>query len=37
MTRSQILLEELVELINEHGGIDTLSQAMIVLTENTIS
>ena len=37
MTRSQILIEELVELINEHGGIDSFSQAMSVLMDNAMT
>jgi hypothetical protein len=27
MTRNQIVLEDLVELINEHGGIDSFSKS----------
>ena len=31
MTRSNIVLENLVELINEHGGVGAFSQAMSTL------
>jgi transposase-like protein len=37
MTRSQILIEELVELINEHGGMDSFSQAMSLLMDNAMT
>jgi transposase-like protein len=37
MTRSQILLEDLVELINEHGGMDSFSQAMSLLMDNAMT
>ena len=37
MTRSQILIEDLVELINEHGGMDSFSQAMSLLMDNAMT
>ena len=37
MTRSRILLEDLVELINEHGGMDSFSQAMSLLMDNAMT
>ena len=37
MTRNQILLEDLVELINEHGGMDSFSQAMSLLMDNAMT
>ena len=37
MTRSQILIEDLVELINKHGGMDSFSQAMSLLMDNAMT
>lgn len=37
MTRSQSLIEDLVELINEHGGMDSFSQAMSLLMDNAMT
>jgi len=37
MTRNQIVIEDLVELINEHGGIDSFSQAMSQLTDRAMA
>ena len=37
MTRNQIVLEDLVELINEHGGIDSFSQAMSQLMDRAMA
>ena len=37
MTRSRILLEDLVELINEHGGMDSFSQAMSLLMDKAMT
>ena len=37
MTRSQILIEDLVDLINEHGGMDSFSQAMSLLMDKAMT
>ena len=37
MTRNQIVIEDLVELINEHGGIDSFSQAMSQLMDRAMA
>jgi len=37
MTRNQIIIEDLVELINEHGGIDSFSQAMSLLMDKAMT
>lgn len=37
MTRSQILIEDLVELINEHGGMDSFSKAMSLLMDKAMT
>jgi len=37
MTRKQIVIDDLVELINEHGGIDSFSQAMSQLMDRAMA
>ena len=37
MTRNQIVIEDLVELINEHGGIESFSQAMSQLMDRAMA
>jgi len=37
MTRNQIVVEDLVELINEHGGIESFSQAMSQLMDRAMA
>jgi hypothetical protein len=37
VTRNQIVIEDLVELINEHGGIDSFSRAMSQLTDRAMA
>jgi len=37
MTRNQIVIEDIVELINEHGGIESFSQAMSQLMDRAMA
>jgi len=37
MTRNQIVIEDLIELINEHGGIESFSQAMSQLMDRAMT
>ena len=37
MTRNQIVLEDHVELINEHGGVDSFSQATSQLMDRAMA
>jgi hypothetical protein len=37
MTRNQIVIKDLVELINEHGGIESFSQAMNQLMDRAMA